>query len=31
MPARVATFSSLLTLIVFLGATDAVPFIYFQF
>jgi alginate O-acetyltransferase complex protein AlgI len=31
MVARVATFSILLTLVVFLGATDAVPFIYFQF
>jgi alginate O-acetyltransferase complex protein AlgI len=31
MVARVATFSVLLTLVVFLGATDTVPFIYFQF
>jgi len=28
---RVVVYASLITLLVFLGATNAVPFIYFQF
>ena len=31
VPIRVGAYTSLIMLLVFLGATDAAPFIYFQF